>query len=119
MSKNTYDSDDLDRLKLVSLKIEYIEDICECSIVEALKDYKIKRPAILMHITSIAEQFNKIKGEKLLNNFDKEDIKGAINTRNFIAHDYEGVNLPIIEFVIRERLPLIKAIIHNLLVEIK
>ena len=39
--------------------------------------------------------------------FNDEDVKGAINTRNFIAHDYEGVNLPIIEFI-RDRLPVLK-----------
>jgi len=43
-----------------------------------------------------------------LKNFNDEDVKGAINTRNFIAHDYEGVNLPIIEFIIRDRLPVLK-----------
>ena len=64
-----YDNDDLDRIKLVSKKIDYILDIC------------------------------------------KDDIKGAIDTRNFIAHDYEGINLPIIEFIIRDRLPILKDII--------
>jgi len=61
-----------------------------------------------MHLTSIAEQFSKIKDSTILNSFDDEDVKGAINTRNFIAHDYEGINLPIIEFIIRERLPILK-----------
>jgi len=62
----------------------------------------------MMHLTSIAEQFSKIKDQELLKKFDDEDVKGAINTRNFIAHDYEGVNLPIIEFIIRDRLPVLK-----------
>ena len=42
------------------------------------------------------------------NDLDNEDIKGAIDTRNFIAHDYQGINLPIVEFIIRERLPILK-----------
>ena len=83
------------------MKIEYILDITNSGIVKALEDQKTTRPAIMMHLTSIAEQFSKIKDKRLLENFDNEDIKGAINTRNFIAHDYEGVNLPIIEFIIR------------------
>jgi uncharacterized protein with HEPN domain len=83
------------------VKIEYILDITNSGIVKALEDQKTTRPAIMMHLTSIAEQFSKIKDKRLLENFDNEDIKGAINTRNFIAHDYEGVNLPIIEFIIR------------------
>jgi len=61
-----------------------------------------------MHLTSIAEQFSKIKSSDILSNFEEEDVKGAIDTRNFIAHDYEGINLPIIEFIIRERLPILK-----------
>ena len=39
---------------------------------------------------------------------EDEDVKGSTNTQNFIAHDYEGVNLPIIEFIIRDRLPVLK-----------
>ncbi len=110
-----YNNDDLDRVKLIYNKIEYILDICEIGIVKALKDEKITKPAIMMHLTSIAEQFSKIKDINLLNNFDNEDVKGAINTRNFIAHDYEGINLPIIEFIIRERLPVLKTEIDKLL----
>lgn len=40
--------------------------------------------------------------------FDRDDLKGSYDIRNFIAHDYEGINLPIIEMVIREKLPHIK-----------
>jgi len=45
----------------------------------------------------------------------KEDVKGAIDTRNFIAHDYEGINLPIIEYIIRERLPILKSEIEKII----
>ncbi|MEA2073743.1 MAG: HepT-like ribonuclease domain-containing protein [Campylobacterota bacterium] len=83
--------------------------------MKSLEDEKTTRPAIMMHLTSIAEQFSKIKDKKLLSNFNDEDVKGAIDTRNFIAHDYEGVNLPIIEFIIRERLPILKVEIIELL----
>ena len=106
-----YDSDDLDRIKLVLKKIDYILDICNDGIVVSLEDDKIRRPAILMHLTSIAEQFSKIKDENIISKFNSDDIKGAIDTRNFIAHDYEGINLPIIEFIIRDRLPVLKDII--------
>ncbi|MBI3873851.1 MAG: hypothetical protein HY307_02395 [Arcobacter sp.] len=79
-----YNFDDMNRLELVSLKVEYILDICKDGIVAALHDKKILRPAVLMHLTSVAEQFAKIKDENLLNNFDKADVRGAIDTRNFI-----------------------------------
>ena len=110
-----YSVDDLDRIKLILIKVDYILDICDNGIVKALQDYKTTRPAIMMHLTSIAEQFTKLKDSEILSQFDESDIKGAIDTRNFIAHDYEGINLPIIEFIIRERLPIIKNIIEKLL----
>lgn len=109
-----YNTDDLDRVKLIAQKIEYILDICKIGIVKALEDEKVTRPAIMMHLASIAEQFSKIKDDTLLNNFDKDDVKGAIDTRNFIAHDYEGINLPIIEYIIRERLPILKREIEKI-----
>ncbi len=110
-----YSEDDLDRVKLILKKIDYILDICLDGIVKALEDEKITRPAIMMHLTSIAEQFSKIKDANLLNNFENEDVKGAIDTRNFIAHDYEGINLPIIEYIIRERLPILKNEIEKII----
>ena len=33
--------------------------------------------------------------------FDEQDVKGMYDVRTFIAHDYEGVNLAIIEWIIR------------------
>ena len=69
------------------------------------------RPAILMHLTAIAEQFDKLKKEhadNLLEAFDEQDVKGMYDVRTFIAHDYEGVNLAIIEWIIRNGLPKFK-----------
>ena len=80
-------------------------------ISDAPADEAKGRAAILMHLTAIAEQFDKLlhSGElELLSRFDKEDIKGSYELRNFIAHDYEGVDLYIVEDVIRDRLPIIR-----------
>ena len=110
-----YNLDDLDRVRLIQTKIAYILDICNNGITKALADEKTDRPAILMHLASIAEQFAKIKDIGILSHFDKDDIKGAIDTRNFIAHDYEGINMPIIELIIRERLPVLQNAIENIL----
>jgi uncharacterized protein with HEPN domain len=102
----------LNRVKVIKKKIEFINEIVseKGGIYKALEDEKSSRAAILMHLTSIAEQFDKLlhSGElKILGFFEKEDIKGSYELRNFIAHDYEGVNLHIIEDVIRYRLPVI------------
>jgi len=37
--------------------------------------------------------------------FSETDLKGMYDIRTFIAHDYDGVNLPIIETGIRYGLP--------------
>ena len=110
-----YNDDDLDRVRLIRIKILYILDICDDGIMKALEDKKTTRPAIMMHFTSIAEQFSKLKDVNILSHFDKDDIRGAIDTRNFIAHDYEGINMPIVEFIIRERLPVLQSTIEDIL----
>jgi len=110
----------LRRIKHIDKKIGFIQEIVEQSggITEALKDEKSARAAILMHLTSIAEQFDKLAKEsefEILSHFDKRDLKGTYDIRTFIAHDYEGVNLAIIESVIRNRLPHLKQTTQTLL----
>lgn len=105
---------DLQRVQTIIEKIDLILEIVSESsgIVAALSDTKLKRPAILMHLVAMAEQFEKLKNDaafSILTHFDREDLKGSYDIRNFIAHDYEGINLPIIEMVIREKLPHIKS----------
>lgn len=113
-----YSNEDINRIKLILTKIDFILDICQDDgIVNALEDERTNRPAIMMHLTAIAEQFSKVKDNNILNQFELSDIKGAVDTRNFIAHDYEGINLPIIEFIIRERLPILKKIIIKIIEE--
>jgi len=103
----------ISKVYLILEKIEYIEQIVQNSggIITALEDSVTARPAILMHLTAIAEQFNKLKqkhAEDILNSFDQKDIKGMYDVRTYIAHDYEGVNLAIVEWIIRHGLPKFK-----------
>lgn len=103
----------ISKIYLIVEKIEYIEQIIQNSgnITSALSDEVTIRPAILMHLTSIAEQFNKLKHAnetEILNAFEKEDIEGMYDVRTYIAHDYEGVNLAIVEWIIRHGLPKFK-----------
>lgn len=103
----------ISKVYLILEKIDYIEQIVSNSgsITKALENYVTDRPAILMHLTAIAEQFNKLKKEHaddILSAFDDEDVKGMYDVRTYIAHDYEGVNLAIIEWIIRNGLPKFK-----------
>jgi uncharacterized protein with HEPN domain len=111
-----------DRLKVILEKIIFIEEIINdfSSITNTLNDNKTGKPSILMHLIAIAEQFNKLKEENefdILSRFDKDDLKGSYDVGNFIAHDYEGVNILMIERVIREKLPKIKETINTIIGE--
>ena len=71
-----------------------------------------------MHLISITEQFGKLSkdGEfEILSKFDRRDLKGSYDVKTFIAHDYEGVNLSVIEHIIRDRLPDMKKIVDQIL----
>jgi len=62
----------------------------------SFSDTTTSRAATLMHLTAIAEQFDRLKNEHeddLLSFFDNQDIKGMYDVRTYIAHDYEGTTL--------------------------
>ena len=108
-----YSEKAIHRIKMIEKKIAFIFAIVEekGSIINALEDEQNSRASILMHLTSIAEQFDKLlhSGElEILSHFEKQDIKGSYELRNFIAHDYEGIDLYIVEDVISERLPIMQ-----------
>ena len=111
----------ISKVYLILEKIDYIEQIVNNnsgSITKALEDSITQRPAILMHLTAIAEQFNKLKQEHaddILSGFDDGDVKGMYDVRTYIAHDYEGVNLAIIEWIIRYGLPKFKKQCNNMI----
>ncbi len=107
-------------LELIGKKIALIEEIVNQygGVTLALEDEKLARPALLMHLVAIAEQFGRLQNAmafEILARFEKEDIRGAFAVRNFIAHDYEGVNIALIEGVIREYLPRIKKVVETVL----
>ena len=95
-------------------KIEFIIEMMENidtiisrhgSISKALEDEIEARAAILMFLMQIGETLKKFD-EKVINQYNlAKEIKGAYNVRNFIAHDYEGVNLVVIEDILRSKLP--------------
>ena len=110
----------IERVSLIKKKIGFIEAIVleKGSVRIALEDEQNARASILMHLTSISEQFDKLlhNGElDVLAYFEKQDIKGSYELRNFIAHDYEGIDLHIVEDVIVQRLPVIKNAVLKIL----
>ena len=115
MSKKT----DITRLYFIVEKIDdllsYKEDY---KTIEALLNSKIGFDATNMCIMQIGETLNKLSLE-LQSNYKELPIKESYLTRNYIAHDYEGVNKQIIEMIIREQLPLLKHQIQKIIKELE
>ena len=114
-----YNEDDIQRIKSINKKLTSVFTIVQRhgSIMKALEDEDEAQPAILMLLVASAEQFNKLykKESNILENFKDLDIKGIISIRNFIAHDYDGINLSIIENSLRYGIPELLDITNQIL----
>ena len=74
-------------------------------ISDALADEAEARAAIMLSLMQIGETIHKIDSA-LLEKFDLlDDAKGAYSVHNFIAHDYEGVDLDLIAEIMEDNLP--------------
>jgi uncharacterized protein with HEPN domain len=106
-------SKSIEKLKFI---LEKIDDLLsyktQYSTIEELLNSKMGFDATLMALLQIGETLNKLKDSPYS---DKLPIKGAYDVRNFIAHDYEGVNKVIIEDIIRRFIPELKSIILEIL----
>lgn len=101
------------RFDFILKRIEEIEEyISEYdSITKMLSSHK-EYNAALMCLLQIGEVLNKLSSS--YKQIENEDIKGAYDVRNFIAHDYDGVRKSIIEDILRYFLPKLKNIILEL-----
>ena len=104
---------DSSRLEFIMEMIEDIEFIVKesGSLTEALQS-RIGKHALLMCLMQIGETLHKIEDEKIRK---KLPIKGSYDVRNFIAHDYEGIDLGLIDNILRYLIPELKVTIENLL----
>jgi len=89
--------------------IENIEKIIKRhnGIVDTLDDFE-GQMAILMGLSQIGETLKKFPNEIVEKYNLKKDKEGAYYTRNYIVHDYEGVDLGFIENILRTYLPNLK-----------
>ena len=87
-------------------------------VIKSLNDIE-GQMAILMAIAQIGETLQKID-DNILEKYDLlEDKKGAYYTRNYIVHDYEGVNLAYVERIIKDFLPELKEKMSEIINELK
>jgi uncharacterized protein with HEPN domain len=107
---------DSSRLEFIMEMIEDIEFIVKesGSLTEALQS-RIGKHALLMCLMQIGETLHKIKDEEIR---QKLPVKGSYDVRNFIAHDYEGVDLGLIDNILRYLIPELKMTIENLVLSL-
>lgn len=89
------------KLDFILEMIANIEAIIERhnGIVNSIKDFE-GQMAILMGISQIGETLKKFD-DSVVKTYDLEsDRDGAYYTRNYIVHDYEGVDLGFIEKIL-------------------
>lgn len=102
MSKNSL----LARVDFILEMCQNIKEIVKRhdGIVNAINDFEGKM-AILMGIAQIGETLKKID-DSILEKYDLlKDKEGAYYTRNYIVHDYEGLDLGFVESIVRDYIP--------------
>lgn len=111
----------VERVKIIKAKILLINAIIEefaGNLNKILADERVLRPAVLMHLVAISEQIDKLKEEnsfEILEKFSRSDLKGINDMRNFIAHDYEGVDLAVVETALKYGLPSLEKSVDKIL----
>ncbi len=105
-------SSSFEKLDFIIEKIDDIESFkARYKSIEDLLNDVMGYDATLMSLLQIGETLNRLRDEPFA---EKLPIKGTYDVRNFIAHDYEGVNKMIIEDIVRKELPKLKQVILNI-----
>lgn len=109
MSNNT----DKPILEFVLLMIKEAENVIERhgSAYRALNDFEGKN-AILFNLLQIGEKLNKIHSPHIRALLP---INEAYSIRNRITHDYDGIDLIIVEEVLNEEFPTLKKTILEII----
>lgn len=76
---------------------------------------RIGKHSLLLCLMQIGENLNKLSSS---NKNIQKATQGAYAVRNFIAHDYEGINLDLIENIVRNLLEPLKLELVKELIEI-
>jgi uncharacterized protein with HEPN domain len=106
--------------KRLEFVLEKIEDALgfrdEFESIENLLNSKMGYDATLMCIVQIGETLKKKFSPEFYEKYkDMLPIDQSYWTRNYIAHDYEGVSKQIIEMLLREHLPKLKYDIETII----
>ena len=97
------------KVKFILEMIDNIEYIVRRhkSIIGTLEDIE-GQMAILMGVSQIGETLQNLDDDLIEDANLSEEKKGAYYTRNYIVHEYDGVDLYLIENIVKIHLPIIK-----------
>ena len=97
------------KIEFILEMIENIEQIISRhnGIVDTLEDFE-GQMAVLMGISQIGETLKKLDDAIVIEYDLVKDKEGSYYTRNYIVHDYEGIDLGFIENILRSYLPKLK-----------
>lgn len=105
-------SKDIEKLKFIEEKVDDLLSFRKQFItIEDLLNDKMGFDASLMCLLQIGETLHKLKDSSYASLLP---IKGSYDVRNFIAHDYEGVNKAIVEDIIRFHIPNLRKILDEI-----
>jgi len=101
---------DIKKVEFILMHIDDIfEFVKEFKTIENTLNSKLGWNAVNMSIMQIGETLkNKLSEDFIKKYGDVLPIKESYYTRNYIAHDYENVDMLVIETIIREHLPKLK-----------
>ena len=110
-------SKDVRSLRFIVEKIDdALDNLAQFGTVERLLSSKMGYDATLMCILQIGETLKKKLSSELCERYKNTlPIEQSYWTRNYIAHDYEGVSKLIIEDLLRGHLPKLKKDIEAIL----
>lgn len=115
---------DLQCLERALERIENIEKLCQkCGgVMKALNNTLETQPAIMMHLSVISEQFEKLRKRnenEILKKISPDSINNIKKSRNIASHDYDSLVFEVVERVIHKDLSKIKTEINNVLSQSK
>jgi uncharacterized protein with HEPN domain len=108
-----------DQVRLLHIleAITYIESFLNNKVKQDLYDDHLVRFAVERQLEIIGEDANHID-ENLKLKFPDVEWRRIVGFRNFLAHEYFGIDLELVWDIVNNKIPRLKILIQNILSEI-
>ncbi len=110
-------SADGDRIRLLHIQeaIAYIEKFVQNKSKEDIYDDALMRFAVERQLEIIGEASNNLTSS-IKERFPEIEWKRVIGFRNFLAHEYFGVDLELVWDIVETKIPPLKTVIEKMLI---